>query len=62
LLTHREIEVVKLIAAGCAGWEIAAVLALSEETVHTHTQHIMKKVDVHSAAKLVVWAREKGFG
>ena len=62
LLTRREIEVLDLIAAGCPDYEIAAFLGISMETVHTHRQHIMKKLDVHCATKLVIWGRERGFG
>lgn len=62
LLTPREVEVLELIAAGCPDHEITALLGIGLETIHSHRKHIMGKVDLHSAAKLVIWARETGFG
>ena len=62
LLTPREVEMLGLIAAGCPNHEIAALLGIGLEAIHSHRQHIMRKVDVHCAAKLVIWARETGFG
>ncbi|MBI5693768.1 MAG: response regulator transcription factor [Verrucomicrobia bacterium] len=61
LLTPREIEVLESIATGLDDEEIAAVLGVAIDTVHSHRTAIMRKVEVHCASKLVVWAREKGF-
>jgi DNA-binding NarL/FixJ family response regulator len=61
LLTTREIEVLESIATGLDDEEIAAVLGVAIDTVHSHRTAIMRKVEVHCASKLVVWAREKGF-
>ena len=61
LLTPREIAVLRAIAMGCDDGEIAALLAVAEETVRSHRKSVMRKVDVHCTAKLTVWAREKGF-
>ncbi len=62
ILSNREIDVLKLIASGFADHEIAASLAIGGSTVCSHRQRIMDKIGVHSSAKLVRWAHEKGFG
>jgi DNA-binding CsgD family transcriptional regulator len=54
-LTEREHEILKLMAAGKTAKAIAAELALSLPTVRSHTQHILRKLGVHSALEAVVW-------
>jgi len=43
-LTDRETQVVKLIAEGHSGREIAELLHLSEHTVERHREHILDKL------------------
>jgi DNA-binding NarL/FixJ family response regulator len=45
-LTGREINVLDLVARGMLSKEIAAELALSENTVKVHIRHILAKLDV----------------
>lgn len=59
-LTHREREILKLIAEGHKNKEIAEWLHMSVKTVETHRMHLMKKLDLHSAAALTAYASEKG--
>lgn len=59
-LTHREREILKLIAESYKNKEIAACLHMSVKTVETHRMHLMKKLDLHSAAALTAYASEKG--
>jgi DNA-binding NarL/FixJ family response regulator len=59
-LSEREREVFQLIAEGRTNKEIAAVLHVSPGTVETHRAHIMEKLDVHSAAEIVLYAVRKG--
>jgi DNA-binding NarL/FixJ family response regulator len=40
--------------------EIAALLYVSPSTVETHRAHIMDKLDVHSAAEIVLYAVRRG--
>jgi DNA-binding NarL/FixJ family response regulator len=47
-LSVREIEVLKLVAAGRTNHAIAAELFLSERTVHRHVSNIFDKLGVHS--------------
>jgi DNA-binding NarL/FixJ family response regulator len=60
LLSEREREVFQLIAEGKTNKEIAALLFLSPSTVDTHRSRIMEKLDVHSAAEIVLYAVRKG--
>jgi two-component system response regulator NreC len=59
-LSEREREVFQLIAEGRSNKDIAALLNLSPGTVETHRAHIMEKLDVHSAAEIVLYAVRKG--
>jgi PAS domain S-box-containing protein len=47
-LTRREIEVLRLLAAGASTREIAGSLFISIATARTHIQNILKKLEVHS--------------
>jgi DNA-binding CsgD family transcriptional regulator len=52
-LTHRETEIVLLLARGLSAKEIAAELALSPHTVRDHIKSIYDKADVSSRGELV---------
>jgi DNA-binding NarL/FixJ family response regulator len=60
LLSNREREVLQLIAEGRCTKEIAFSLGLSAKTVETHRRQIMKKLDLHSVAKLTRYAIREG--
>jgi DNA-binding NarL/FixJ family response regulator len=57
-LTEREMEVLRLLAAGLTNREIAEALYLSTNTVKSHLKHIYDKLDVHNRAHAVHRARE----
>jgi two-component system, NarL family, response regulator NreC len=59
-LSDREREVFQLIAEGKVNKEIAGVLSISLSTVETHRAHIMEKLDLHSAAEIVLYAVRRG--
>ena len=52
-LSARELEIVRLIADGESGPEIAAELHIAHDTVRTHVRNAMKKVGARSRAHLV---------
>ena len=59
-LTHREREVLALIAEGCTNQDIADTLVISIKTVNRHRENIMAKLNLHSRVELVRYAIEKG--
>jgi DNA-binding NarL/FixJ family response regulator len=59
-LSQREREVLKLIAEGYKNREIAEDLCISLKTVEKHRANLMKKLDLHNAAGLTVYAVERG--
>ncbi|MET0214027.1 MAG: response regulator transcription factor [Vicinamibacterales bacterium] len=59
-LSEREREVFQLIAEGHSNKDIAQLLHLSPGTVETHRARVMEKLDVHSAAQIVLYAVRKG--
>ena len=59
-LTAREREILKLIADGNTGREIADMLFLSLKTVLGHRTRIMEKLDIHNRTELIKYAMRKG--
>jgi len=57
-LTSRELQVVRLVAAGKSNREIASELAISEHTVARHVQNILGKLDVSSRTAATAFAFE----
>lgn len=55
-LSPREVEVLRLVAAGETNREIAHDLSLSEHTVRRHLQNIFAKLDVSSRAAATAYA------
>jgi ATP/maltotriose-dependent transcriptional regulator MalT len=61
-LTAREVEVLRLVAAGKSNAQIAAALVLSERTVARHLSNIFAKIDVPSRTAAAAYAYERGLG
>lgn len=57
-LTEREVEVLRLVAAGKTNTEIAALLVLSEKTVGRHLSNIFSKIDVTTRTAAAAFAFE----
>jgi DNA-binding NarL/FixJ family response regulator len=58
MLSKRELEILKLIAAEYTNEEMATRLFISKRTVDTHRQNLMKKLNVKNTAGLVKYAYE----
>lgn len=61
-LTPRELEVLKLIAAGRRNSQIADRLVISEKTVGNHISSIFAKLHVDDRVEAVLRARQAGIG
>ena len=59
-LSPREVEVLRLVAAGRTDAEIAAALVLSAHTVHRHVANIRTRLGVSSRAAAAAWAVDHG--
>ena len=59
-VTHRERQVLKLVAEGRPNKSIAEYLCLSVKTVEKHRSNLMKKLDLHNASMLTSFAISKG--
>ena len=55
-LSPREREVVQLVCEGKASKEIATILNMSLATAETHRSNILRKLNLHSIAELVLYA------
>jgi DNA-binding NarL/FixJ family response regulator len=55
-LSPREREVVQLVSEGKASKEIATILKVSLATAETHRSNILRKLNLHSIAELVLYA------
>ena len=59
-LTHRETEVLRLVAQGYTSQQIAQSLSISVTTVETHRAHIMDKLGLRGRAQLFRYAVSRG--
>ena len=59
-LTRREREVLQCMVDGLSRWETAVALSMSPNTVRTHVQSVLHKLNVHSSLRAVALAREAG--
>jgi len=55
-LSHREVEVLRLIAAGKSNWEIAEELFISPNTAGHHVSNILNKTGSSNRAELATYA------
>ena len=59
-LTHRQQEVLTLIAEGLSNQDIGTQLGISVRTVERHRENIMARLNLHSRTDLVKYALRKG--
>jgi DNA-binding NarL/FixJ family response regulator len=60
LVSNRELDVLRLVARGFANKQIAAELAVGENTVKTHVRHILEKLGAPDRTRAVTLALERG--
>jgi two-component system nitrate/nitrite response regulator NarL len=59
-LTPRELEVLEMLSRGVSGREIARSLGVAPNTVRTHVQSILSKLQVHSRLEAAAFAVRHG--
>jgi two-component system, NarL family, response regulator LiaR len=59
-LTGREMEVLKHLAQGLSNQEIATVMVISQATVHSHVNKILRKLQVNSRTQAALIALREG--
>jgi NarL family two-component system response regulator LiaR len=59
-LTDREMEVLRLIAAGMSNHEIAEKMVISEKTVKTHVSSILSKLQLEDRTQAAIYALRHG--
>ncbi|HKV04300.1 MAG TPA: response regulator transcription factor [Candidatus Acidoferrales bacterium] len=60
VLTTRERQVLQLIAEGKSTKDVASVLGISVKTAESHRTRLMRKLDIHETASLVLYAVRHG--
>lgn len=59
-LTHREREVLQLIAEGKTSKQIALMLHVSQKTIETHRRKLLEKIEASGVAELTKYAIREG--
>ncbi len=60
ILTHRQMEVLVLVAQGQTYKEVAGELYVTERTVKYHMGEILRKLHVKNRAQVIAYANQKG--
>lgn len=58
-LTHREVDVLRLVATGATNREIAQELVISEGTVKNHVSNILSRLGLRDRIQAALFAHEK---
>jgi two-component system, NarL family, response regulator len=61
VLTEREIDVLKQVAAGCSNKVVAERLLISEDTVKGHVRNILSKLEASDRTHAVTIALKRGY-
>lgn len=61
-LTSREVDVIRLLAAGRSNRALAGELFISERTVKTHVSNILAKLRLADRTQAALWAVRHGLG
>jgi len=62
LFTPRDLDVLRLLAAGDTNREIAEHLCLTDGTVKNYVSTLLSKTNLHDRTQLAIWAIRHGFG
>lgn len=60
-LTQRELEVIRLLAAGFSSKQIATELNIAQKTTDNHRQNLLHKTNTKSTGELVAYCMNRGF-
>lgn len=60
LLTPRQLDCIRWIAAGKSDWEVGSILGLSESTVNRHVELAKERLGVRTRVQVVVEALQSG--
>ena len=61
-LSHREVEVLRLVAKGLTNREIAEKLVISQKTVKVHVSNILSKLNLSDRTQAAIYAIKHGLG
>ena len=59
-LSHREMEVARMVAAGLSNREIAERLVLAQRTAESHVKNICDKLGVNRRSQIAAWVAARG--
>lgn len=59
--TERELEILRLVANGQTNHEIGQRLHIAEETVKTHVQHLLRRLNARNRAHAVAIGWRQGY-
>jgi DNA-binding NarL/FixJ family response regulator len=59
-LTHKEQEILNLIAVGCKDKEIAELLHSSERSIQKYESNALRKMNMNDLSSAIKYALEKG--
>jgi len=59
-LTHREVEVLRMVAKGLGNKEIAVALNIAEVTVKLHVSHVLEKLNAKDRTEAATAALQRG--
>ena len=60
-ISHREAQVLRLLALGATNGEIAQALSIAEGTVKNHISNLYQRLELHSRAEATAWAWKHGY-